>query len=162
MALSTQSANLVWQKVKIALAGADPAVARVFADLKAHLAQIKGNPDLQFISFIDADITGTDGVVAADAACQLYAIYVKKDGTSGTGTATDAWLKAFDDATDDGTTGDARVAIPLLVAADKAVYVDPDGLTMGTGVVLTAHTTMQGTTDSTAGDAGNGFILISA
>ena len=162
MALTLEVANKAWQRVKIALMNADPAVVRSFKELKAHLAQIKSNPDLQFVAFIDADITGTDGVPIADAAAKMYAIYVKKDGTSGTGTATDAFVKAFDNATVDTTAGDGRVVLPLLVAGRKQVWIDPDGLDMAAGIVATSHTTYSGTTDSTAGDAGNGFVLLGA
>ena len=164
MALSTQAANLVWQKVDIALnsASLSAPIRQQFAALKAYLSQVKGNRDLEFVAFTDAGITGADGVVIADAACKLYAVFVQKDGTSGTGTATDSFVKAFDNATVDTTATDGRVVIPLLVAARTGVYFDHNGLDMAAGIVATAHTTYAGSTDSTAGDAGPGFIILGA
>ena len=157
MALSLESSNLVWQKVKVALENAEPAAQLAFKGLKQWLAQQKGNANLQYIGLDDADITGTDGVVSADAACRVYGVYIKKRTT-----ATDAFVKLFDDATNDGTAGDQMLVLPLKEASETQVFVAPDGLTMGTGIVSTSHTTSQGTTDSTAGDAGDGFIVIGA
>ena len=162
MALSTQSANFVWQKVDIALSSISigTPIRQQFNDLKAYLAQAKGNPDLEFVAFTDAGITGTDGVVLADAAAKLYAVFVQKDGTSGTGTATDSFVKIFDNATVDTTATDGRVVLPLLVAARTGIYFDRNGLDMANGIVATAHTSYAGSTDSTAGDAGPGFIIL--
>jgi hypothetical protein len=155
MALSLENSNLVWQKVNVALANAEPAAQKAFAGLKQWLAQQKGNANLQFILIDDADVTGTDGVVSADAACRVYGVYVKKRAT-----ATDSFFKLFDDATNDGTAGDQRIVLALLEASETQVFIAPDGLSMGTGIVSTSHTTSQGTTDSTAGDSGDGFLII--
>lgn len=155
MALSLQSANLVRQKALRANT-LDPAV---FDALKAFFLRhsSKGNLDLQYIPFGDADVTGTDGVVAADAATVLYAVYVKKGST-----ATDAFLKLFDDATNDGTAGDEMITLPLAEANESHILVFPSGIPFATGIVVTAHTTSNGTTDSTAGDAGSGFLIVGA
>jgi len=167
MAISTESGNLAWQKVKTAIEKAgsgqsNPGVVQAFKALKSYLSQHKRNPDLQFVPFTDADVTGTDGVVIADAPATVYAFYVVKSGTSGTGTATDSFVKLYDDATDDSTAGDGRVALPLLVANDIEFYISPDGLPMAAGIVATAHTSLPAATDSTAGDAGPGFVLLGA
>ena len=162
MALTLENANFAWQRVKIALSGADPVVVAQFKYLKVKLATITGNPTLQFVAFTDGDITGADGVPIADAAAKLYAAYIIKDGTSGTGTGTDAFFKLFDNATVDTTAGDGRVVLPLLVADDERVFIADEGMAMAAGIVATAHTTYSGATDSTAGDAGNGFVLLGA
>jgi len=161
MAISTEAANKAWQRVKIALAGATPFANKAFRELKAHLAQAKGNPDLQVVAQTDASYVAAGGTVVADAACTLYGWYVKKIGT-GTGTATDAWVKIYDDATNDGTGGDAMFALPLLVANDERLYLDGAGFPCATGIVAVGHTTLLGTTDSTATDTGAGFILLGA
>lgn len=164
-ALATEAANLAWQRVKIRLsyleASAD--VQDRFRVLKQHLAQEGGNKNLQVITFTDANLT--TNVNSLDGALTFYALYVKKVGTISAagafaGTATDAWVKLYDDATDDSTTGDARFSLPLLVANDEATFMSAAGLPVVDGIVLVAHTTSNGTTDSTAGDAGAGFIIV--
>lgn len=154
MALSLENANKV--RLKARALNLDKAV---FYALKTFFLQHaeRGNADLQFVSIADADITGTDGVVAADAACQLYVAYIKKGST-----ATDAYFKLFDDATNDATAANERITIPLLVASENSVLVFPQGLSFATGIVATSHTASNGTTDSTAGDAGSGFLIIGA
>jgi hypothetical protein len=159
-AFSTENANLTWQRVKNALANSNPGIVSAFKALKSHLAQHKSNPNLQYLAFTDADVCGADGVVAATGVSKLYAVYVKKNGTSGTGTATDSFLKVYDDATDDSAAGDAVVALALLAANDERIFVDPVGVPLAAGAVITSHTTISGATDSTAGDSGNGFILV--
>lgn len=160
MAITVTNSTQAWQLVKVALLNVDPGVVRLFKELKAHLAQIKGNPQLQFVPITDAGLTTSDGVIVADAACKLYAAYMKKDGTSGTGTNTDAYFKLFDDAANDDTASEGRLVLPMLTAARKSIYMDTDGLDFANGVVASSHTTYSGTTDTTAGDAGNGFALI--
>lgn len=155
MALSLESANLVRQKTRMYTKN-----PLIFYTLKAFFlyhSTNKGNADLQFITIDDADVTGTDGVVAADAAATLYVAYVKKRGT-----ATDSYFKLFDDATNDGTAGDERITIPLLEASEDHILVFPSGVTFATGIVATSHTSADGTTDSTAGDSGDGFLIIGA
>jgi hypothetical protein len=61
MALSTENANLVWQKVKMALMDASPAVQQQFADLKMYLSTQGRNPDLQFIPFTETQAIANGG-----------------------------------------------------------------------------------------------------
>lgn len=154
MALSLESASLVRQKAREF--SRNP---MVFYALKAFFlwhAQ-KGNADLEFILLDDADLTGTDGVVAADAAATVYVVFIRKRAT-----ATDAYVKLFADATDDTTAANGRLVIPLLEASEDNIVVFPQGLDMATGIVATSHTAASTTTDSTAGDAGDGFLIIGA
>lgn len=154
MALSTQNANLVWQEVKIFLANADPAVVNQFRALKAHLAQVKGNPELDFTAISDL----TADVVVADAACKVYGVYLKKQATG-----TDAFYKIFDDAATDSSAEDAVLAVGLTTSGDKAVVIYPDGFNLAAGCVHGSYTAMAGaagTTASTTGDGPNGFILV--
>jgi len=154
MALSLQDATFVRQKTR-----ARTRSPFVFYALKAFFlyhAQ-RGNAQLQLVDLDDADLTGTDGVVAADAPCTLYVVYLKKRGT-----ATDSYLKLYDDATNDGTAANERVTIATLEASEDHIAVFPQGMTFATGIVATSHTTSNGTTDSTAGDSGDGFLIIGA
>ena len=155
MAISIQSAGLVRQKALEYTKS--PLVFRTLQDFFSYHASAKNNADLQLILLDDTDLTGTDGVVAADAACTLYFVWLKKRAT-----ATDSYLKLYDDATDDSTAGNERVTIATLEASEDHLVVFPKGLTMATGIVATSHTSANGTTDSTAGDSGDGFIIIGA
>jgi hypothetical protein len=156
MALSLESFGKVWQKARPELK--NPGIFYALKALRLHLAANKGAPDLQFgiITGTSADDSG--GQVVIDAACKVYAVYGKK-----TATATDSYLVIFDDATDDAGAGtDGRVVLPFLAASDEQLYINPNGLDMGTGVVAKAYTDFDGTTDTTAGDAPNGFVIVGA
>lgn len=163
MAISLESAGKVRQKA-YAL-GLNPLVYRQLQAFFQFWSTHKANADLQFIPFDSADIDDAGGKVLADAACTLYVVYGRK-GTLDqrtAGTATDSYLVMFDDATDDAGAGtDGRIVIPFLVASESKVYLDPDGVIMATGVVAKAYTDFDGTTDSSAGDAPNGFVIIGA
>ena len=155
MAITLESAGLVRQKTR-----ALTLHPFVFYSLKAFFAyhaSSKSNADLQIVPFDDGEVTGTDGVIIADAACVMYVAYVKKRAT-----ATDSYFKLFDDASADGTAGDERITMPTLEASESQIVVYPQGLTMAAGIVATSHTTSDGTTDSTAGDSGDGFIILGA
>lgn len=161
MAISLESAGRVRQKVY-----ASTRNHLVYQCLKAlflHLAMHKGNPDLQYVPFLGTSIDDAGGQVLADAACTLYAVYGRK-GTLDmrtAGTATDSYLVLFDDATDDTGAGtDGRLVLPFLTASEEVFWCSPDGIAMATGVVAKAYTDFDGTTDSTAGDAPNGFVII--
>ena len=154
MPLSLEAATKVRQKTRELSRN-----KAIFYVLKAFFLyhSERGNANLQLVYLDDADVTGTDGVVAADAACVLYVAYVRKRAT-----ATDSFFKLFDDATDDTTAASERVTLSLLEASEDNIVVFPLGLDMATGIVATSHTTHNGTTDSTAGDSGDGFVIIGA
>lgn len=161
MAISLEAASKVRQKT-YAL-GLDPLV---YAQLKAffhYWADHKGNADLQYIPFLGTSIDDSGGQVLADAACTLYAVYSRK-GTLDqrtAGTATDAYLALFDDATDDAGAGtDGRLTLPSLTASESNFWCSPSGIVCATGVVAKSYTDFDGTTDSSAGDAPNGFVII--
>ena len=154
MALSLEAANKVRQKAR--LYSRNPYTAEILkAFFSAHAE--KGNADLELVFLDDADLTGTNGVVSADAACTLYVAFLRKRAT-----ATDSYFKLFDDATDDTTAGNERITVATLEASEDHLCVFPSGLDFATGVVATSHTTSNGTTDSTAGDSGDGFLIIGA
>ena len=153
MALSLESASKVRQKTRALTL--DPSVFLALKGFFSYWSSNKGNADLQLIPIADADVTGTDGVISADAATVVYVVYIKK-GT----TATDSYFKLFDDVTDDSTSTDARLSMALLEASEEHLVIYPKGLTMATGIVATSHTDSAGSTDSTAGDSGNGFLIV--
>lgn len=156
MALSTEASNKVWQKAKAALANANPAVQNAFLELKKYLATQKSNPDLQFVPFTEAQCDASGGTAVVNAACKVYGVYIKKENS-----ATDNFFWTYDDATNDGTAGDARVGLPLLVANDESFYINPAGLDHAAGIVVTQYVTDPlGASDGSNG--GSGFIIIGA
>jgi len=161
MALSLENANLVRQKVKIALTEASPAAQAAFEGLQRYLANQRGNPDLEFIAFSDADITTATGFSPIGVGCKVYGVYARKTGTSGTGTATDSWLTVGNAATN---TVDATKFIALMCQADDdevfAVY--HKALNFATDLTISGETSAQDGTESTAGDSMNGFVIIGA
>lgn len=155
MAIALEDANKVRQKTRAYTL--QPMIFHTLQKFFHYWSTEKGNRDLQFIPIADADVTGTDGVVSLDVPATVYVAYIKKGST-----ATDSYFKLFDDITDDSTTTDARLSLGLLEANESHIVVYPQGLTMATGIVSTSHTNSAGTTDSTAGDSGNGFLIIGA
>lgn len=150
MALSLESANLVRQKVRgfSRDAAAHLAVDAFFRWWSEH----KGNNDLQFVAINNL---GAD-VVVADAACQIYFIYLRKQNTG-----TDAYFKADDSATSAGTTASALVQA-LINANDDVVLSYPDGWDMANGFTVGSDTTADGSTASSSGDGPNGFVILGA
>ena len=155
MAITIESANLVRQKTRRYTR--NPLVSYALKSFFSYHSSVKSNADLQLVYLDDADLTGTNGVVAADAACVVYVAFVKKRAT-----ATDSYFKLFDNATVDTTTTDQRLSMALLEASEDQIAIFPSGLTMASGLVATSHTQAEGSTDSTAGDSGDGFVIIGA
>jgi hypothetical protein len=168
MALATVNANLVRQKVYATLTSAtgtsagsgDPSAWYAFKAFFLSMAANKGNPDLQYLPVNSADTIGSSGQDhGIDAACQLYAIYLKK-GSS----ATDSYYVLYDDATDDcdGAT-DARISVGFLEAGDIFFAFYPNGLPFAAGLVSVSFTDFDGTTKSTtAAAAQDGFLIVGA
>lgn len=162
-AFSFSSATLARQKAYAGVATQEvgtstPSSAGVFYALKAlfsHLAANKGNPDLQWLPFSEADADVAGGTVLGTGACHLYAVYIKKvnEGTANT-------FFIYDDATDDTTAGDAKVGLDLANAGDVAFAMYPNGLAFADGIVVTQYSDGIGATDGSSG--GNGWILIGA
>jgi len=171
MALTTQNANLVWQEVNIALAaqsatapqGIPQVIKNQFAALKAHLAQFKGNPNLDFVPFVSTDIDNASGNVAMGFPCTIYGVFGRKLAT-----ATDVYLYLIDDASDDtgvdiSASSDARVVLPFLGSQDIVTAFFPAGLVMAAGVVAKAYTMGASSTtlnDPTGTDCPDGFLVI--
>lgn len=157
-AASLESANKVWQRVNIALAGASPCAQRQFRALKEWLSTQKGNPDLQFLPFVNTSIDDATGQALVGSAVRIVGIYGKKAAT-----ATDVYLAIFDDTTDDaGGATDGRIVLPFLEASEEQVFISPAGVSMAAGVVAKAYTDYDGTTDSTDTDCPSGFVIVKA
>ena len=151
--LDTESPVLTWRRVDALMQDATPGAAALFRSFCSFLMQQRAQVELQLISIADL----TDDVNSIDGAVRVYAIYLKKQAT-----ATDAFFRLFDDATNSGTTTDLKVVLPLLEASKESLAFFPDGIPLAAGIVMTSQTTGDGTTDSTTGDGPNGFMLIGA
>lgn len=161
MALSLESPNLVRQKVYAALSGTNNPSAKHqlwWSAAREFFNQwvSQGNANLQFLPFSEADADAAGGTVLADAACKVYMFYVNKSGSATTENTT----KLFDDATDDTTAGDQTLSIITGAAGQEALIIYPTGFSHAAGVVITQHTTIEGTTDGS--DGGDGFVVIGA
>lgn len=158
MALSTQSANLVRQKTY--MINRNPGVFYALKALFLHLAANKGNPDLQLVN-IDGTYLASDGgnnatQVVADAACTVYAIYLKKSGS------TAAWFKATDHASTASTDGTETISLGLTTASGEQLHLYPTGKAFANGVSLAENTTATGSTKTLKANRVDGFIILGA
>ena len=158
MALTVQDGTLVWQKVKNALVGANPAAQNAFRDLRVYLATQGGNPQLQFIPYAAEDIVTNTGMQAVTEACTLYGVYAKGRRTSGTTSSFFAVHAAADNAAT--TTTILTERFKAVSQAFSAVF--PTGIAVETALTLSAATAVGGATESSAADAADGFILVGA
>lgn len=160
MALSLESANLVRQKVYAALQGTNNSTAKQqlwWTAAREFFNQhvTRGNANLEFVPFDEAQADDADGTGLVDAACEVFIVYVNKLSA-----ATANTFKLFDNATVDTTATDQTISIPLDAASQEAMIIYPTGFSHAAGVTVTQHTTIEGATDGS--DGGDGFIVIGA
>lgn len=158
MALSTENANLVWQKVKMALADQNPAVQNMFLDLKMYLSTQKKNPDLQFIGFSEAQCIVNLGTDLVGAACTLYGVYAKAARTTGTTAA----FFAIHDAADNSATTTTAITQRIRLTGQNFAAAHPNGFALATGLTVSCATAVGGATESTTPDGVNGFVIVGA
>jgi hypothetical protein len=154
MALTLEEANLTKQRARSDTRS--PAASLALKALFMHLAQNRANPKLQFTV-----ISGLESAdkVASDSACRVYAVYAKKP----TASTVDSWLKASDHATVAATAPDwAEKLIGTSGGGQEHANVFLDGLLMGTGFTLGAHTANNGNSKSLVADAPTGFAIVGA
>lgn len=164
---AVEDSNLVWQRVNVSLEALEASgLARdSFRALKAHLAQLKGNPDLRFTAISAASlITADDGQSVGANANRIYGVFFKKQDD-----ATDAFISIVDNGTDDNyyggaLTGSVRLQTASLEAEEEFIATYPKGLSMANGIrVVTTTAAAAGTTVSAAeADTVNGFIISGA
>ena len=158
MAIAAQAANYVWQKAKISLdtLAASPAARAAFRELKTQLAGVKGNPDLQFIPVTAAQMIANGGYCPDVDACRLYGAYFKGARTSGTTAA----FVAIHDATDNSATTTTVLTGKLKVTGEEVTFVSQFGWGIATDITVACATAVGGATESSVGDAANGFLII--
>jgi hypothetical protein len=109
MAVVLENSQLVWKKVKNALANANPAAQDAFLALRKYLSTQGRNPDLQFIAFSEAQAIVAAGTDLTGAACKVYGVYAKAAAArSGTTSAFETGLTVHN-ATAVGGTVDTTV-----------------------------------------------------
>lgn len=158
MAIALQDGISVWQKVAKALAGANPATAAAFRELKTYLTTQGGNPQLQFVPFTAEQIVTNLGYSPDVDASTLYGVYVKGRRTTGTTSA----FFAIHAATDNSATTTTVLTERFKATGQSFAAVYPTGVAVETELTVSAATTVGGATESSAADAGDGFVLVGA
>lgn len=158
MALVTENANLVWQKVKMALMNGDPAIQNAFLDLKMYLATQRRNLDLQFVPYTAEQSIANGGTDLIGAAATVYAWYANGRRTSAT---TAAYLAVHAAATN-GATTTTLVTSRFNLTGQKFASMFPSGLACETGVTISAADAVGGATESTAALSADGFLILGA
>ena len=157
-AFAYEGANLVWQRVNEALADASPASKWAFVSLKKWLATQKVNPQLWYYAFHNTSVDDANGELLATGVASFYGVWCKKAAT-----ATDVFLGLIDDVDDDSTLSTkGNVMVANLASAEESLYINPNGLPFGLGLVAKAYTSPLGTTDSTDTDCPHGFVIVAA
>lgn len=154
MALTTIEQSLVKQKSLQAIRNAGGAAVLALKSFWMGRNQEGQNGKLYFLAFGDL----TADAVVVDAACKVHFVYLKKQAT-----ATDAFYKIFDDATNDSTAADAVLGMALTGSADEQFFYSKLGLDCAAGVVHGSYTAFlgyNGSTASTSGDGPGGFIIV--
>ena len=158
MAFTGQDGVLVWQKVAKALAGANPANAAAFRDLKNYMTTQGQNPQLQFVPYTATQATTNLGTSLVGGACTLYGWYMKARRTSGT----TASFQALHDATDNSATTTTVDTAKINLTGQSGSVIHPTGFIAATDLVISAATAVGGATESAAADATDGFIIVGA
>ena len=158
MAVVLENSQLVWKKVRNALANANPAHQEAFQSLRRYLSTQGRNPDLQFIKYDEADSLVAAGTDLVGAACTLYGWYGKAKRTTGTTSAFVALHAAADNSAT--TTTIATNRIKLTGQTFSELY--PRGLASETGLTISSATAVGGATESTTPDGADGFVVIGA
>lgn len=158
MAFSGSDGVLVWQKVSKALLGANPQAQAAFRDLKNYMVTQGGNPQLQFATYTTTQATTNNGTDLIGGACTLYGWYGKAARSSGT----TASFMALHDAADNSATTTTVVTRKINLTGQQFAYTDAFGHACATGLTVSAATAVGGSTESSAADACNGFVIVGA
>lgn len=158
MAVALENSQLVWQKVKNALANANPTDREAFRALRAYLSTQGRNPDLQFIAYSEADSLVAAGTDMVGAACTLYGWYGKAKRTTGT---TSAFIALHAAATANASTTTLDT-VRIKATGQTFSVLHSKGQAVETGLTINAATAVGGQTESTTPDGADGFVVIGA
>lgn len=169
MAITTQSAQLVRQKAYFSTYSynasttspeqVSPLNYYVFKAFFLHMAMNKGNPDLNYTN-IDGLYNSSDGGNTADQVlcngpCTLYAIFLRKTGSTSTSFK---WTNHASTATTDGT----QDGVISMTVAGSCFQIFPDGRALSTGLTVTEDTTRTGSTLTLKANKIDGFVILGA
>jgi hypothetical protein len=153
MALVLEDATLVVRRMRSEARGAG--AAHGLRSLVQALIQ-RGIQDLKFVAV--SGLNAAD-VVASDAPCKVYCVYLRKPA----GSTTNAFAKISDHASQAQAAGDLTIKfIGTGGGGQEHAVVFHDGLKFGTGCTIGCHTTAGGNTKSDAADAVAGFVVVGA
>lgn len=162
MALSLEAPANVFRKAEAWLnsqnvsgKGSTPVAQAALRGFKDYWMGAKAGANLQFVGFSEAQADDDDGTNLLDAASTVYFFYVKKLASG-----TDNTVKMFENTTVDTTATQQSLSIPLDVIDQEAFMVYPNGWAQATGLTITQHTTIEGSTDGS--DGADGFIIAGA
>lgn len=152
--------NALQAREKARFSSRNPGVFYCLKSFFLHLAANQGNPDLLYVP-IDGQINASDGgntasQVLADAACKLYLLYLKKNGSTATS------FKASNNATTATTDGTQALGYILTDSAEENLFCFPTGHAFSTGLTVTENTTATGSTLTLAANKIDGFVIIGA
>lgn len=173
MAFSGSSAGLIRQKAYNAVYGtgtgtsSDSVSPYHFYAIKQfflHWAMNKSNADLQFVPYAAEDaVTANDGITLCTAACTLYVWFGKARRTSGT-TAAFEWLyQGNAGGGDSDPIGDEISVQRINLTGQQWLNVHPNGwIVSSAGLSVVSTTAIDGTTESSAANSHDGFVIIGA
>lgn len=160
MALTVQDGVIVWQKVKQALVGANPANQNAFRVLREYLATQGGNPQLQFIPYTKAQSIVNNGTSLVGGAGTLYGWYANTTRAAAGVAAFTALHDAADNTATTTTLDSAK--IDAVTTAQSFAFIHPLGRAFATDIVISSATAVGGATESVAADGNQGFVLVGA
>ncbi len=158
MALTVQDGVVVWQKVKQALTGANPANQNAFRVLREYIATQGGNPQLQFIPYTSAQSIVNNGTSLVGGACTLYGWYVKATRAVAGVAAFTSLVDAADNTATTTTIDTAKV--DAVTTSQEFCVIHPRGRAIATDVIITSTTAVGGATESASADGNQGFIIV--
>jgi hypothetical protein len=172
MALTTANANIARQKAYNAVYGtgtgttSDSVSPYHFMAIKQfflYWAMNKGNADLQFIPYTaEQAVTSTNGASLVGGACTLYVWFAKGRRTSGTTAAFDWLWNGTAAGGDSDPIGDEIAVQRFNAAGQQFLLVHPNGYAVSTDVSVVSTTAIDGTTESSAANSSDGFIIVGA
>lgn len=173
MAFSGSNANVARQKAYNAVYGtgtgtsSDSVSPYHFYAIKQfflHWAINKGNADLQFVPYSAEDaVVTTDGTTLCTAACTLYAWYGKGRRTTGTTAAFESLYQGNAGGGDSDPVGDIILSQRLNLTGQQWLTIHPNGFIVSSaGLSIVSTTAIDGTTESSAANSHDGFVIIGA
>lgn len=170
MALALESGGRVRQKAYNAVYGtgvgttSDSVSPYHFYAIKSfflHMAANKNNPDLQFIPYTaEQSVVTTNGTSLVGGACTLYVWFAKARRTTGTTASFSALWNGTAGGGDSDPIGDEIAVQRFNLTGQQFMLVHPNGYIVATDLSIVATTAIDGTTESSAADATDGFVIV--